>query len=81
LDSVASDGNGGIWATPSPGYGGHSFHLIGGTLIPAALPKVNGKALFAGELAQVPGTTTIWGAGLLAWGGLPNTNGVVLKYS
>jgi hypothetical protein len=81
LDSVASDGNGGIWATPSPGYGGRSFHLIGGTWTPAALPKVNGKALFAGELVQVPGTTTIWGAGLLAWGGLPNTNGVVLKYS
>jgi hypothetical protein len=83
LNSVTPDGKGGLWTTPSPGYSGRSFHvtLIGGKWTTATLPKVTGKALFPGELAQVPGTTTIWGTGLLSWGGQPNTNGAVLKYS
>jgi hypothetical protein len=28
-----------------------------------------------------PGTSTIWGIGLLVWGGYPVTNGIVVKYS
>ncbi|MCW2917826.1 MAG: hypothetical protein JWN52_5894 [Actinomycetia bacterium] len=81
LYSVVPDGKGGIWGTRGSFYEGDPVHLVGGKWTATALPKVKGKAVSVEKLAHVPGTTSIWGAGLLTWGGLPDTNGVVFKYS
>jgi hypothetical protein len=79
---LASDGSGGLWATFGGPFDGQALlHYSGGHWHKVILPSVKGKATSASVLTQLPGSTTVFAAGLLLWGHLPDTEGAILQYS
>jgi hypothetical protein len=79
LTSVASDGRGGAWVSGTVGCTIRRY--TNGEWTCPELPGIAEKVLDIHALTQSPGTSTYWGVGELVWGGLPNTDGVVLRYS
>jgi len=82
VDGLASDGSGGLWATFGGPYDGQAvLHYTRGHWHTVVLPSVKGKATSASCLAQLPGSTTVFAAGLVLWGHLPDTEGAILQYT
>ena len=83
IGGLVPDGARGIWATfeVGPFDGARLDHYSGGRWRAVTLPHLTGKATSVTTLAEVPRSTTIFGAGFELWGGLPETKAVVLKYS
>jgi hypothetical protein len=83
LGTVVSDGAGGMWSTfaNGPYDGARVDHYSGGRWRAVVLPAVMGKATSVTALAQVPRSMAVFAAGILLWGGLPDTEGTILKYS
>jgi hypothetical protein len=82
LGSLAPDGSGGVWAAYDAPYDGQAvYHYAGGRWRRVVLPSVKGKSTSVAMLAQVPRSTTVFGVGLLLWGGLPDTEGAILQYA
>jgi hypothetical protein len=82
MGGLASDGSGGLWATFGGPFDGQALlHYTGGHWHTVILPSVKGKATSASVLAQLPGSTTVFAAGLLLWGHLPDTEGAILQYT
>jgi hypothetical protein len=65
---LAYDGHGGFWisATASSGASGDLLHYSGGKLTQQAAPTIKGYTGFAGPLAYIPGTESVWGLGVLS---------------
>ena len=81
MGGLAADGSGGLWATFGGPFDSQALlHYTGGRWHTVTLPSVKGKATSASVLAQVPGSTTVFAAGLLLWGHLPDTEGAILQY-
>jgi hypothetical protein len=84
---ITSDGHGGFWLY-SPEYVKGSyltylFHYSDGRWTYVAIPHTKGDATQIQALATIPGTTSVWAAGI----GYPSpdnpsgiSNGVILKY-
>jgi hypothetical protein len=82
MGGLAPDGSGGLWATFGGPYDGQALlHYTGGRWHTVTLPSVKGKATSALVLARLPGSTTVFAAGLLLWGHLPDTEGAILQYT
>jgi hypothetical protein len=82
IGGIAPDGSGGLWATFGGPFDGQALlHYTGGRWHTVILPSVKGKATSASVLARLPGSTTVFAAGLLLWGHLPDTEGAILRYS
>jgi hypothetical protein len=82
LGRVIPDGKGGLWAAfVGPFDGATLEHFVGGTWRTVKLPVVTGKATSAVALALVPRSATAYAAGSTIFGGLPETNALLLKYS
>ncbi len=65
IQQVSSDGHGGLWI-PMPGFGGqlsYLLHYSGGHVTQAALP-ISAHEVDVQDVALVPGTTELLGAGL-----------------
>ncbi|WP_131740802.1 hypothetical protein [Actinomadura roseirufa] len=60
--AVTADGRGGLWAADSV-WAGAVYHYAGGRWTPTALPNPPSRFLSVGALANVRGTTRVWGAG------------------
>jgi hypothetical protein len=81
MGGLASDGSGGLWATFGGPFDGQALiHYSRGRWHTVTLPSVKGKATSASVLARQPGSTTVFAAGLLLWGHLPDTEGAILQY-
>jgi len=82
LSSVAPDGAGGLWATTASSQfdGSRLEHYSGGHWHAVVLPTVTGKATSVTTLARAPRSTTVFAAGIVLWGGLPETEATILKY-
>jgi hypothetical protein len=79
LGQVIADGAGGVWAAGSPSYGNSAvFHYSAGKWTSVPMPTVSGKFTSISALARVPGTTTVYGAGMPVFGGLPETEGLIV---
>jgi hypothetical protein len=80
----ASDGHGGLWVTTgwdSTGIPPHLLHFAGGKFTRVNLPPRGGRHVGVFDLATIPGTTSVWGAGALTGSGATGpTTGVILKY-
>jgi hypothetical protein len=82
MGGLAPDGSGGLWATFNGPFDGQALlHYTRGRWHTEILPSIKGKATSASVLAQLPGSTTVFAAGLLLWGHLPNTEGAILQYT
>jgi hypothetical protein len=82
LGRIIPDGKGGLWAAFVGPFDGSSVeHFTGGSWHTVKLPVVTGKATSAIALSLVPRSATAYAAGSTIFGGLPNTNALVLKYS
>jgi hypothetical protein len=83
LGALVSDGTGGMWATfaNGPYDAARVDHYSGGRWRAIALPTVTGKATSVTTLAHAPRSITVFGAGIVLWGGMPETEGTILKYS
>lgn len=60
LVSITADGRGGLWAAD---HMDAVYHYTGGQWRKGRFPHVNALFLSTGELANVPGTTRVWGVG------------------
>lgn len=82
MGGFAPDGSGGLWATFGGPFDGQALiHYTRGRWHTVILPSVKGKATSASIVAQLPGSTTVFAAGLLLWGHLPDTEGAILQYT
>lgn len=82
LDAMTGDGTGGLWLSGSDAttQAGYLVHYAGGTFTPQAVPTESGYDGVAGELAQVPGGTSVWGIGSLQPTGNGINEGVIFRY-
>jgi hypothetical protein len=82
LGRVIPDGAGGLWAAFSQPFDGFELaHFAGGSWHLVKLPALTGKATSAIALALVPRSTIAYAVGSTVFGGLPETNALILKYS
>jgi YVTN family beta-propeller protein len=83
LESFTEDGQGGAWVTAA-GFGASVpcalLHFARGAWACVAVPTVRGKVTSMDSFARVPGTTSVWSAGALVFGGLPSTDGIILRF-
>lgn len=84
LAQAVSDGHGGLWVTTgwdSTGVPPHLMHLVAGHFTSVKMPKVGGRYVGDYDLAAIPGSTSVWGAGTLSGlGALGLNTAVILKY-
>jgi hypothetical protein len=82
LDEMTGDGTGGLWLSGSDvtSQAGYLVHYAGGTFTPQAVPTESGYDGVAGELAHVPGGTSVWGIGSLQPAGNAINEGVIFRY-
>jgi hypothetical protein len=82
LDEITGDGTGGLWLSGSDAttQAGYLVHYAGGTFTPQAVPTESGYDGVAGELARVPGDTSVWGIGSLDPTGNGIDEGVIFRY-
>ena len=83
LNGMTGDGTGGLWlygsdATTQADY---FVHYAGGTFTPQAVPAQSGYNGVVGEIAQVPGSTSVWGIGSLNATGNGINEGAIFRYS
>ncbi len=67
LSSLVPDGNGGLWAlgtSTSPGITQRIWHLTNGAWQSPLQPRFGGSTGSLLQLAAVPGTASVWGAGV-----------------
>ena len=82
LGRVIPDGKGGLWAAFVGPLDGFALqHFVSGAWHTVKLPVLAGKATSAYALALVPRSATAYAAGNTVYGGYPNTNALLLKYS
>jgi hypothetical protein len=82
LGRVIPDGTGGLWATFAGPFDGYALaHFAGGSWHLVKLPALTGKATTATALALVPKSAIAYAVGSTVFGGLPQTNALILKYS
>jgi hypothetical protein len=81
LDNLVPDGSGGLWAAVDGPYDGQAVYHYSGRWHTVILPHVKGKSTSAVALAWLPRSTTVFAAGLLLWGGFPDTEGAILRYA
>jgi len=84
LTTAVSDGHGGLWALTgwdSTGIPPHPVHFTGGRLKTVSLARVGGRYVGVYALAGIPGSQSVWGAGMLSGlGSLGQQTAVILKY-
>jgi hypothetical protein len=79
LNTLASDGDGGVWVVSSgPRPGADLLHYSGGTLTREPVPAEPGTTPDVRELALIPGTRSLWGVGALTNDG--DAAAVVYRY-
>jgi hypothetical protein len=82
LGRVIPDGSGGLWAAFSGPFDGFELaHFVGGSWHLVKLPTLTGKGTSAFALARVPKSANAYAVGSTVFGGLPETNALILKYS
>ncbi len=82
LGRVIADGTGGLWAAFSGPFDGSALaHFTAGGWHLVKLPALTGKATSAIALALVPGSAFAYAVGSTVFGGLPETNALILRYS
>jgi len=79
-DGITGDGTGGLWLTGSDTQTSYIVHYSGGTFTPQAVPTEAGTDGSAGDVAQVPHSTSVWGIGSLDPAGNGISEGVILRY-
>ena len=79
---MTGDGTGGLWlsGTDLTTQAGHLVHYAGGRFTSQAVPTESGYDATAGEVAQVPGATSVWGIGSLDPTGNGIDEGVIFRY-
>jgi hypothetical protein len=82
LDTMTGDGTGGLWLAGSDltTQAGHLVHYARGKFTQQAVPAEPGYDAAAGEVAQVPGATSVWGIGSLVPTGNGIDEGVIFRY-
>ncbi len=82
LDTMTGDGTGGLWLSGSDltTQAGHLVHYAGGRFTRQGVPTEPGYDGAAGEVAQVPGATSVWGIGSLDPVGNGIDEGVICRY-
>ncbi len=84
LRTAVADGHGGLWVTTdwdSTGIPPHLLHYTGGRFVSVALARHGARYAGVYGLADIKGTTSVWGAGTLSGlGSLGSPAGVVLKF-
>ena len=82
IGRVIPDGKGGLWAAFRGPFDGFALaHFAGGSWHLVRLPTLTGKATSAIALARVPKSAIAYAVGSTIFGGLPETNALILKYS
>lgn len=82
LGRVIPDGTGGLWAAFNGPFDGYELaHFTGGSWHMVRLPALAGKGTSAFALARVPKSANAYAVGSTVFGGLPETNALILKYS
>jgi hypothetical protein len=82
LGRVIPDGTGGLWAAFNGPFDGFALaHFAGGSWHLVKLPALTGKATSAIALALVPKSAIAYAVGSTVFGGLPETNALILRYS
>jgi hypothetical protein len=76
LTSVSSDGRGAVWVAGEVHCA--LLRYADGQWTCPEPPRVKDKTLNINAIARAPETARLWSVGELVWGGLPNTDGVVL---
>jgi hypothetical protein len=84
LANAISDDHGGLWVTTgwdSTGIPPHLMHFTAGRFTSVPLAKISGRYVGIYGLTDIPGSTSVWGAGALTGlGSLGNNTAVILKY-
>ena len=81
LDEMTGDGPAACGCpAPTRPEAGYLVHYAGGTFTPQAVPTESGYDGVAGELAHVPGGTSVWGIGSLQPTGNGISEGVIFRY-
>lgn len=81
MGAVVSDGHSGVWATFADFSTANVVaHFVAGSWRLVTLPGVRGKRTAAIAVTRVPRTSTVYAAGSFFFGGLPSTNGLILRY-
>jgi hypothetical protein len=82
LDAMTRDGTGGLWLSGSDAttQAGFLVHYAGGKFTRQAAPTESGYDGVAGQLAQVPGSTSVWGIGSLDPASNGIDEGVIFRY-
>ena len=80
---MTGDGTGGLWLEGADltTQAGDFVHYARGKFTPQAVPAQPGYNAAAGRIAQVPGTTSVWGIGSLNPTGNGINEGVIFRYS
>jgi hypothetical protein len=79
---VVPDGKGGLWAAYEGPFDGFALgHFAAGSWHIVKLPALTGKATSAFALALVPKSAVAYAVGSTVFGGLPETNALILRYS
>ena len=78
---MTGDGTGGLWLTGSDTQASYLVQFAGGTFTPQAVPAEAGYDGVAGPVAQVPGSTSVWGIGTLQPTGSGIDEADILRYS
>jgi hypothetical protein len=82
IGDLVPDGSGGLWAEFGAPFDGQAvLHYTGGRWHTVILPSLKGKSTSAITLAHVPRSATVFAAGLVLWGHMPDTEGAVLQYT
>jgi hypothetical protein len=82
LGRVIPDGKGGLWAAFNGPFDGFALaHFMAGSWHNLKLPALTGKGTSAIALALVPRSADAYAAGSTVFGGLPETNALILRYS